>query len=875
MARDAKTINRENITNKATSFKELIGYGITSFSILRLCNFRRFRQGLSIQLANFLANLSLVRQVFIFYDLGRFITYDPHIFISCITPQKMTGKNKSNRTSPRLQAESKTSKKGNKGSVSKSKTASKPTKTQIKKHLKQVKDGKAIALRTQKELQALKKKHAAEEKAMEKMIEDAKKMTNAINISSDEDSQSSENSASTHSDNTITESAFANSSNSQMKKRAARNQKKLQQHLSNLEEGKDEMSDNESDTQSTSEANSESESTSHDSTKNDNSKEDDIVPQDSPQEKSEVHADDATVIGNQNVTKPSKPAASFILPKRKHIVFCKGKITVSKSDSSNEKYSATDKLKRTFMSFMTTLLKIDKRLLIFEHDDPKNERYISSPQQIPDTPSNLQKFFDGNYRPGPAQQIIWFQVKLGLDINDESNFFLDAKCLFDDKKKHAIFRKDLQVPATETIGYFLYSHGKQNRERLMETLNYLLKDCYKIKYPISIRWQKIISKYATKGKNKKNVDKEIESKAYHVEVAKGHAGPITKAIAHMYSSKRKCPPQKEKMRYVPYPNFVTNTSTKIQYNLIKNLQGWFIAGTSFASSFDICDLDEVYDGLPTLREFIMEMKFQDEQLFTSVDFSFNGKCVMFVFPTDYENEAHNKIADLPSYAMHKHGIKFLQKYFHPEAYERAEEAPWNEEEGRAVSQLSEEFEAIINECKGLSWLKDPNAATMKQDKETSEPEANKPALFNRPRPNDDASLDTFGVNTTESNKRSVTPEKDPHQPRKKKKSRVIGSDVVMNNVADNDVGELTDDDDDPMDIDEVTVSTLNSRMQNIEDSVQNMNDNIASTIQEQFAIFFQNAKNQPPGTGSPSKTTQVTNGSQAETPPVATGGVDC
>ena len=155
----------------------------------------------------------------------------------------------------------------------------------------------------------------------------------------------------------------------------------------------------------------------------------------------------------------------------------------------------------------------------------------------------------------------------------------------------------------------------------------------------------------------------------------------------------------------------------------------------------------------------------------------------------------------------------------------------------------------------------------------------KPALFNIPRPNDDASIETFGVNTEESNKRSVTPEKDPLQPRKAKKIRVIGSDVIMNQIHGEDVGELTDDDDELMDTDEVTVNTLTSRMQSIETSVQNINDNIALTIQAQFAQFFKNNNlNNTPGIVSPSPAVQSTpnkEGTQSEASLAHAGGVDC
>ena len=170
----------------------------------------------------------------------------------------------------------------------------------------------------------------------------------------------------------------------------------------------------------------------------------------------------------------------------------------------------------------------------------------------------------------------------------------------------------------------------------------------------------------------------------------------------------------------------------------------------------------------TLREFIMNMKTRDgNPIFTSVDFSFVGVCVLFIFPKAYEDETQNRIADLPSYAFFKCGLCFLQKYFTPEAYERAEEAPWNEEGGRAVSKLGEEFDNILKDCAGLSWLKDAVENQETHEEQNQERTKKKPALFNA-RPNYESSLETFGMNTAESNKRSVPPEKDPQASKKKK-----------------------------------------------------------------------------------------------------------
>ena len=457
---------------------------------------------------------SLARQILIFYqlDLQSFTTYVAHKFWF---HQKLFTMAK--RSSPRLQAGTTSSAaKVSASSKAKSSKPKKPTKTQMQKQRKAVKERKALIARNQDELKALKKKHAEEQKAIEAMIKDAQNMASAINISSDDDnsSQASENSASSQSDSSITESAFAKSAKSRNTKRtAARRQQKLDQHLQDLEEDK-ESEDKDGDG-----SNSDSSQgtiinpartaakKSASTTSKSNEKAPDVI---------EVQEDDVTVVAKKNLKpmKAKRPTDEFLIPKRRHILYCKGKITVPSTEEEPCK-----KLRSVFMSYMTTLIKIDKRLLIFEHGDTSNKRYISSPQQIPDTPTTIQEFFDGNYRPKREKQIIWFQLKIGIDTKEESNFFLDAKCLFDDKKKHALFRKDIQAPETEVIGYFLYSHGKQNRERLMELLSYLLKECYKIRHPVSVRWQKIISKYSATGKQKRDSGQEEESKAYHVEVA--------------------------------------------------------------------------------------------------------------------------------------------------------------------------------------------------------------------------------------------------------------------------------------------------------------------------------------------------------------------
>ena len=674
------------------------------------------------------------------------------------------------------------------------------------------------------------------------MIEDAQKMAIEIHDSDSTDSSSS-------SDSDITKSAFARSTRSRKAQREARKtQRKLNQRVANLEAEADDMDpqSGSDDDSAKSDSNAEvadvgskdnvAEESSDDSQSNEGtaSSDDEEDNADSSSSTS-VHDDDATVIPQKN--KQMKKVPALVISKRRHILYCKGKLSIPKCGKS----SPCEKLRQVFMSYFTTLLKIDKSMLIFEFNDATNKRYISLPQQIPETPQNIKAFFDGYFRPKPDAQVIWVQLKIGIDIPEEENFFIDAKCLFEDKNKHALFKKDLQVCETETVGYFLFSHPKQSKDRLYSMLSNLLVTNYKVTQPISIRWQKVTSKMPGVPFQPSN-NSGGDSKAYHVETVLGAGNAISKAIGHIYSSRRSDFPCNEKLRFVPYPRFVQNTSVKIQYSEIRAKQYSFTYHTSFAPSYDIINLDSKYDGLDcTLREFIMELDTDEgEQLFNTVDFAYNGKSVLFVFPNAYQDMALNKIADLPSYALFKHGMRFLQKYFTPEAYERAEEAPWDDTQQRAVSKLSEEFDNILQECEDLSWLIEPITSKQQQIPDQNQTPT-KPALFNF-HPSDDKSLETFGANTQESSqKRTVSPEKEAIHDRAAKKMRVIGSDVVMGAV--HDIGDLTEDD--GIDDDDATVATLQSKIHQMETNFQemstnfqNMENNLASTIQQQFQNFF-------------------------------------
>ena len=174
MARAKNLHHRENINNMITKHEEYDVYTFITFDSPTMCiNFMKIQARFQFLLISYRLTLSLARQVFLFYSLSLFFTYIPHIsfhiFYICIQqplhflvpmPPKRT-----TRSSARSQ-----SKGSNKANATSSRSKPRTTKTQMNKQRKAVRERKASIQRSQDELKALKKKHAEEQKAMEKMI---------------------------------------------------------------------------------------------------------------------------------------------------------------------------------------------------------------------------------------------------------------------------------------------------------------------------------------------------------------------------------------------------------------------------------------------------------------------------------------------------------------------------------------------------------------------------------------------------------------------------------------------------------------------------------------------------------------------------------
>ena len=531
----------------------------------------------------------------------------------------------------------------------------------------------------------------------------------------------------------------------------------------------------------------------------------------------ESDATKVTGSGKKHSKKTQQAIPGYTKPTAKHIVFCKAKINIKQNESP------TSNMIKVFSSFLTTLLKVDKTLLLYKYKDKTNTSFINRPTSIPTVPSKVKNFFHGRYRPKQDAHQIWPELKIGINMDSES-FFEDAKCLLEDKGLGMIFKKDLQAEDTEEIGFFLFSNAYQDKKRQTETLKRLIKEKFKFEPRLNLRSKKAfnpLNKMKGNGaKGSKNTQTE-EVKATYVEVVRGDEDKILRCISQLYSSTKNEYPDNEKMRFIPAPKYTQNSGLLKRYGEIINRQGWYMKGISRATSFELTSLDHCASQLKeTAREMIMKMtNSTGNPLFTSIDKSWdNGMAI--TFPTLYETEARNRIADMGSYLHFKYGDVVLYKYFTPDAALRAKDSPWDEEQNRAISKMDKDFENIITDCDQMDWLQAPTETKVVDfNPVATETEIQPQALFQH-LPNEDRSLGTFGSikeNGSMASKNDDIITSTSHQSGQKRNANTITPEKKtkeqvkrQKNINDNtEVESLTDDDAE-------TIETLTSKMDGLE-----------------------------------------------------------
>lgn len=534
------------------------------------------------------------------------------------------------------------------------------------------------------------------------------------------------------------------------------------------------------------------------------------------------NSDDTMVAGSPNKTNSSskKKAEKSVLKGHtklcmKYNIFCKVKIGVKKSEN------ATSTMKQAMGNFMTTLLKIDKELVIYKYKDRSCTSYINRPTQIPETPSKIREFFFGRYRPKRESQTIWMEIKIGIN-SEPDNFFEDARCLLVDKpgQEDCIYKKDLQAEVTSEIGFFLFSNQWQDRKRLTASIKKKVQEDLKFTPEFTLKWKKAFDPTIKRGKMEDKLahKKQDEVKAIYIEVIGGQEETISRAVSKIYSSTKKTYLDGEKMRFIPSPKFTQNSGLHVKYSDIIQRQSWYLKGIQRATTFELTNLDHKPSELKkSAREIIMAMVTENgQQMFTSVDKSWDNGTVL-TFPVMYATEARNRIADLGPFLHFHYGDIALVRYFTPEAAQRACESPWNEQEGRAISKVDEEFDEILRDCSEIDWLKAPMDGKAVVEF-TTQANISQP-IFNHI-PNDDKSLETFGNETTESTrsgqKRTTPVDMTINNPtmKKQKKDKVRQEDMETE--------ELTDDDN--------TIDTMMSKISTLESGLEGLQSQMASML---------------------------------------------
>lgn len=164
-------------------------------------------------------------------------------------------------------------------------------------------------------------------------------------------------------------------------------------------------------------------------------------------------------------------------------------------------------------------------------------------------------------------------------------------------------------------------------------------------------------------------------------------------IKQTYNSSQTNFPLQMAFRYVPVIEKSSTSHLKTKVKRLRRIQIDFLCSTTHAASWEIDTLDHKSDDIPkTMRELLMEIKSTkyNDYVFLSINED-NAGGHFFTFPIEYEEKARDFISEFPAYLKHKHGDA-IKKYLTHSASKRLEDAIWDPELERVVTEEDRELE---------------------------------------------------------------------------------------------------------------------------------------------------------------------------------------
>ena len=391
---------------------------------------------------------------------------------------------------------------------------------------------------------------------------------------------------------------------------------------------------------------------------------------------------------------------------RLHTLFCDITLRVKAAKKG------TEELRSQCQTLLRVLQEADESVVLVKYRTDagaKNARgewkigkdvMITNQDAIPSTITALGQYFH-RAKPFASGGNVYTKIKLAFDGDfDTLRMDVDAELM---ELGFKIYPQKLQHYDVRQVGFLHLFHPEGNLEFWTDFFCKQLTAQFKKETKIGLS-----SRFLYDGRKVDKTGyakpKSARARAIHVEVVASEQYDVTRAFKEILKGAEFGSRYGEKVRLVPLYDREQSLdfNSKVRRMMVQHGQG--IKSMSKGTNYDISYLDEIEKttGM-TLRQMIIGLRtHNDEQLFFTVDESWNRQGFSLYWPTSREEEGRLMQVHLGAALVRTYG-QVAKKFFSMEAQQRIDDTTWTEEgipQGRVDIELNE----MLEEGETFTWI---------------------------------------------------------------------------------------------------------------------------------------------------------------------------
>ena len=344
--------------------------------------------------------------------------------------------------------------------------------------------------------------------------------------------------------------------------------------------------------------------------------------------------------------------------------------------------------------------RIDPKAIIYGFNDEVPIHAIRTPKDLPDNTFTFREFFLGAY-PREHKGFIWSTIWLGHD--KPINFIIENMRIWSKMKSSLLFAKPLQVKKSVRDYFLLWSTGRMDKDKLHEGVTAAIKSFAAKEYKFAFSWIALKNNdgnYLRLAKKEANGNQFV--KALHIEVPADERDVTYKVMDIIFGIDSPFKILGTTMLMVPIirDDLPSHKIEDIQHLVIKQKQ--FLDQLQFIKTTDFAELDYQHPAIKkSMRDMIMDLHTLDgkaKPIFRSVDKADKEAAHYLSYPRYLQDQARDIVTQLPSLLAWLYGPAVLSMMT-ASAQARANNAPWDPQEMRAISDEDRKLKRMLTRAK--------------------------------------------------------------------------------------------------------------------------------------------------------------------------------